>query len=78
VDPIGTYATSANDIIIHFVYGLKTRGTEFWRSPNQTSMPGVLYPMFFSQSDKGHGFVNESALFYKLNNFRFMPLSGRY
>ena len=78
VDPIGTYATSANDIIIHFVYGLKTRGTEFWRSPNQTSMPGVLYPMFFSQSDKGHGFVNESAVFYKLNNFRFMPLSGRY
>ena len=78
VDPIGAYAPMAHDIIIHFVYGLKNRGTEFWRSPNQSSVPGMLCPMFFSQSDKGHGFVNESAVFYKLSNFRFQPISGRY
>lgn len=78
VEPIGSYATMANDIIIHFVYGLKNRGTEFWRSPNQSYVSGMLYPMFFMQSDKGHGFVNESAVFYKLSNYRFVPLSGRY
>ena len=78
VDPIGAYATMANDIVIYFVYGLKTRGAEFWRSPNQSYVSGVLYPLSFSQSDKGHGFVNESAVFYKLNNLRFVPLSGRY
>lgn len=78
VDPIGAYAPMANDIIIYFVYGLKNRGTEFWRSPNQSSVSGMLCPMFFSQSDRGHGFVNESAVFYKLSNLRFVPLSGRY
>ena len=78
VDPIGAYAPMANDIIIYFVYGLKNRGTEFWRSPNQSSVPGMLCPMFFSQSDRGHGYVNESAVFYKLSNLRFVPLSGRY
>ena len=78
VEPIGAYATAANDIIIHFVYGLKTRGAEFWRSPNQSRVSGMMYPLFFAQSDKGHGFVNESATYYKLSNYRFMPLSGRY
>lgn len=78
VDPIGSYATMANDIILYFAYGLKMKGVDFWRSPNQGSVPGMLYPLTFAQSDKGHGFLNNSAVFYKLSNLRFIPFSGKY
>jgi len=78
IDPVGSYAAMANDIILYFVYGLKIKGVDFWRSPNQSNVPGVLYPMSFSQSDKGHGYLNNSAVFYKLSNLRFIPFSGRY
>ena len=77
-DPIGSYAPMANDIIVYFVYGLRQKGADFWRMPNQTIPTGVLYPLHFAQSESGHGFENETAVFYKLTNFHFAPLSGRY
>ena len=78
IDPVGTYAAMANDIIVYFVSGLKNKGVDFWRSPNQASVPGVMYNLSFKQSDKGHGFVNNSATFYKLSNLRFIPYAGKY
>ncbi len=78
IDPIDSYAMVGNDIILYFVYGLKTKGVDFWRSPNQSSVPGVLCPISFTQSDVGHGFLNNSAAFYKLSNLRFIPFSGKY
>ena len=78
IDPIDSYAAVANDIILYFVYGLKTKGTDFWSSPIIASPSGLLYPPAFSQSDKGHGFLNNTANFYKLSNLRFIPFSGKY
>ena len=74
-DPL-SYAAMANDIILYFAYGLKNRGTDFWRSPNQTGIPGILCPLVFTQSDRGHGFVNGSATYYKLSNLKFIPVKS--
>ena len=76
-EPQGLYAASGNDLMIYFASGLSQRGTEFFKNPVMSKPAGMVYGLNFKQSDPGHGFENETAHFYKLSNYHFVPAQGR-
>ncbi len=69
-EPIGDYAGIGNDIIIHFVTGLQTKGSSFWEKPNIPISSNILYPMVFKRPDITSGFENQAAYIYKLDNYK--------
>lgn len=74
-EPMGNYAALGNDIIIHFVSGINSKGTEkFWQDPNTDRRHSMLYYFHFKRSAPDKGFENQNAYFYRLNTkYQFVP-----
>jgi len=74
-EPQGNYAALGNDIIIHFVAGINSKGTEkFWEDPNTERRHSMIYYFHFKRSAPDKGFENQNAYFYRLNTkFQFVP-----
>lgn len=74
-EPLGNYAALGNDIIIHFVAGINSKGTEkFWQDPNTERRHSMLYYFHFKRSAPDKGFENQNAYFYRLNTkYQFVP-----
>ena len=74
-EPMGNYAALGNDIIIHFVAGINSKGTEkFWQDPNTERRHSMLYYFHFKRSAPDKGFENQNAYFYRLNSkYQFVP-----
>ncbi|MBQ6726724.1 MAG: LysM peptidoglycan-binding domain-containing protein [Bacteroidales bacterium] len=74
-EPMGNYAALGNDIIIHFVSGINSKGTEkFWQDPNTERRHSMLYYFYFKRSAPDKGFENQNAYFYRLNTkYQFVP-----
>ena len=64
----------ANDIILYFVSGLNSKGTDFFKSPAITNPKGMLCPLSFSHSRSDYGFENQSAVIYRMTDFHFTPI----
>ncbi len=74
-EPQGNLAALGNDIIIHFVSGIKAKGTaKFWQDPNTDRRQSMIYHFHFKRSAPEKGFENQNAYFYKLNaKYQFQP-----
>jgi len=74
-EPQGNYAALGNDIIIHFVSGINSKGpAKFWQNPNIGRTSGMMYHFNFKRTESYRGFENQNAYFYRLNNkFQFEP-----
>jgi len=74
-EPQGNYAALGNDIIIHFVAGINSKGTEkFWQDPNTERRHSMIYYFHFKRSAPDKGYENQNAYFYRLNTkFQFVP-----
>ncbi len=74
-EPQGNLAALGNDIIIHFVSGIKAKGTaKFWQDPNTDRRQNMIYHFYFKRSAPEKGYENQNAYFYKLNaKYQFQP-----
>ena len=73
-EPVGPYAGRAYDVILYFVTGLQTKGTDFFKAPAIKAPQGMLSPMTFSHSRVDCGFENQSAVLYRMTDFHFTPV----
>ncbi len=73
-EPTTVYAGMANDIILYFVSGLNSKGTDFFKSPSITNPKGMLCPLSFSHSRSDYGFENQSAVMFRMTDFHFIPI----
>lgn len=76
-EPLGMYATMANDIILYVVTGLEKQKDNFWKSPSIATPQGMLYPVRFKITTEGGGYENQAAWIYKMSDYHFVPATPR-
>lgn len=71
-EPTGSFAAMGNDIILYFVSGIETKGSDFWKNPNIVQPQGMIRKLSFKQASESDGFECSSAQLSVMRNYLFL------
>lgn len=71
-EPLDSYAALANDIMLYFTTAIHQKGSKFWTSPSIPKPKGMLFPLHIQQKNPTSGFENETAVFYRMDNYKLI------